>query len=236
MLDQLRNGDTVIVWKVDRLARSTRDLLETMETIREAGARFQSLSEPWANTTSHAGKLIMTVFAGSSALHAAEFSVAPSRKPSTCFSPWSSTPTAASTRCSPKCTPPMNSAAKGSLPSSRLISSANLRSVPYTNRHRRPYPNAGDQQARRSLPAQPADSWCPRGAVDDCTPWRSTQCLGRTAQTPPWHQCRGGRAGPQECASAVGLTQQRRRLSSSTMFPTHGPGVERKASTGESSI
>jgi len=64
MLDQLRNGDTVIVWKLDRLARSTRDLLETMETIREAGARFQSLSEPWANTTSHAGKLIMTVFAG----------------------------------------------------------------------------------------------------------------------------------------------------------------------------
>jgi DNA invertase Pin-like site-specific DNA recombinase len=34
-----------------------------METIREAGARFQLLSEPWANTTSHAGKLIMTVFA-----------------------------------------------------------------------------------------------------------------------------------------------------------------------------
>jgi DNA invertase Pin-like site-specific DNA recombinase len=64
MLEQLRNGDTVIVWKLDRLARSTRDLLETMETIREAGARFQSLSEPWANTTSHAGKLIMTVFAG----------------------------------------------------------------------------------------------------------------------------------------------------------------------------
>jgi hypothetical protein len=34
-----------------------------METMREAGARFQSLSEPWANTISHAGKLIMTVFA-----------------------------------------------------------------------------------------------------------------------------------------------------------------------------
>ena len=61
MRDQLRNGDTVIVWKLGGLAR---DLLETMETIREAGARFQSLSEPWANTTSHAGKLIMTVFAG----------------------------------------------------------------------------------------------------------------------------------------------------------------------------
>ncbi len=64
MLDQVREGDTIVVWKLDRLARSTRDLLETMETIREANARFQSLSEPWADTTTHAGKMIMTVFAG----------------------------------------------------------------------------------------------------------------------------------------------------------------------------
>lgn len=64
MLDQIRPGDTVIVWKLDRLARSTRDLLNTMETINEARGRFQSLSEPWANTTTHAGKMIMTVFAG----------------------------------------------------------------------------------------------------------------------------------------------------------------------------
>jgi len=35
-----------------------------METIGEAGVRFQSLSEPWADTTTHAGKMIMTVFAG----------------------------------------------------------------------------------------------------------------------------------------------------------------------------
>lgn len=64
MLDQIREGDTVVVWKLDRLARSTRDLLETMETIREAGGKFLSLSEPWADTTSYAGKMIMTVFAG----------------------------------------------------------------------------------------------------------------------------------------------------------------------------
>ena len=64
MLDQIRDGDTIVVWKLDRLARSTRDLLETMETIRDAGAVFQSLSEPWANTTTHAGKMIMTIFAG----------------------------------------------------------------------------------------------------------------------------------------------------------------------------
>jgi DNA invertase Pin-like site-specific DNA recombinase len=64
MLDQIRPGDTIVVWKLDRLARSTRDLLNTMDPINEAGCKFQSLSEPWANTTTHAGKMIMTVFAG----------------------------------------------------------------------------------------------------------------------------------------------------------------------------
>jgi DNA invertase Pin-like site-specific DNA recombinase len=64
MLEQLRAGDTVVVWKLDRLARSTRDLLATVETIRAAGATFRSLSEPWADTTSHGGKFILTVFAG----------------------------------------------------------------------------------------------------------------------------------------------------------------------------
>jgi DNA invertase Pin-like site-specific DNA recombinase len=64
MLDQLRKGDIVIVWKLDRLARSTRNLLEIAETISHAGARFQSISEPWADTTTHAGKRIMTIFAG----------------------------------------------------------------------------------------------------------------------------------------------------------------------------
>ncbi|MDE3181013.1 MAG: recombinase family protein [Acidobacteriota bacterium] len=64
MLDQLREGDVVVVSKLDRLARSTRGLLEIVENIRTAGARFQSLGEPWADTTSNAGKMIMTVFAG----------------------------------------------------------------------------------------------------------------------------------------------------------------------------
>ena len=36
MIDQVRQGDTIVVWKLDRLARSTRDLLDTMETIRES--------------------------------------------------------------------------------------------------------------------------------------------------------------------------------------------------------
>ena len=64
MLDHLRNGDTVIGWKLDRLARSTRNLLEIVESISSAGARFQSISEPWADTTTHAGKMIPTIFAG----------------------------------------------------------------------------------------------------------------------------------------------------------------------------
>jgi DNA invertase Pin-like site-specific DNA recombinase len=64
MLDQLRKDDVVAVWKLDRLARSTRNLLEIVEMIGNAGARFRSVSEPWADTTTHAGKMIMTIFAG----------------------------------------------------------------------------------------------------------------------------------------------------------------------------
>jgi DNA invertase Pin-like site-specific DNA recombinase len=52
LLDQLRQGDVVVVRNLDRLARSTRHLLETMQTIREeAVARLKSMSEPWADTT-----------------------------------------------------------------------------------------------------------------------------------------------------------------------------------------
>ena len=64
MLQELRQGDIIVVWKLDRLARSTKILLETIEQIIEAGAKFQSLSEPWADTTSPGGKMVMTVFAG----------------------------------------------------------------------------------------------------------------------------------------------------------------------------
>src|SRR5688572_23293003 len=47
MLAQLREGDTVIVCKLDRLARSTRDLLEIAEVINRAGVGLRSLGEPW---------------------------------------------------------------------------------------------------------------------------------------------------------------------------------------------
>jgi DNA invertase Pin-like site-specific DNA recombinase len=64
MLDQLRAGDVVIVSRLDRLARSTRDLLEIAEQLKEAEAGLRSLHEPWADTTSPAGRRVLTVFAG----------------------------------------------------------------------------------------------------------------------------------------------------------------------------
>jgi DNA invertase Pin-like site-specific DNA recombinase len=57
-------GDTLIVTKLDRLARSTRDLLNTLATISEAGAAFKSLGDSWADTTTPAGKLMLTVLGG----------------------------------------------------------------------------------------------------------------------------------------------------------------------------
>lgn len=64
MLTNLEPGDIVVVWRLDRLARSTKMLLEITDQIMNVGAKFTSLSEPWADTTSAAGKLIMTFFAG----------------------------------------------------------------------------------------------------------------------------------------------------------------------------
>lgn len=64
MLAQLRKGDVVVVTKLDRLARSTAELLRIAEAINEKNAGLQSLDEPWADTTTPAGKMIMTVFGG----------------------------------------------------------------------------------------------------------------------------------------------------------------------------
>ncbi len=64
LLDHLRTGDVVTVTRLDRLARSTRDLLDIAERIQAAGAGLRSLAEPWADTTSPAGRMVLTVFAG----------------------------------------------------------------------------------------------------------------------------------------------------------------------------
>ena len=64
LLGQLRKDDIVVVTKLDRLARSTAELLRIAEAINEKSAGLQSLDEPWADTTTPAGKMIMTVFGG----------------------------------------------------------------------------------------------------------------------------------------------------------------------------
>jgi len=58
MLDQLRDGDTVVVWKLDRLSRSLKDVLHIMEKIGKAGAGFRSLTEA-IDTTTPAGRVMM---------------------------------------------------------------------------------------------------------------------------------------------------------------------------------
>ena len=58
MLDQLREGDTVVVWKLDRLSRSLKDVLHIMERIGEAGAGFRSITET-IDTTTPAGRMMM---------------------------------------------------------------------------------------------------------------------------------------------------------------------------------
>lgn len=58
MLDQLRDGDTVVVWKLDRLSRSLKDVLHLMDSIASAGAGFRSLTEA-IDTTTAAGRMMM---------------------------------------------------------------------------------------------------------------------------------------------------------------------------------
>ena len=63
-LRALDAGDTLLVTRLDRLARSTRDLLNVLDTIAKAGAGFRSLGDAWADTTSPHGRLTLTVLGG----------------------------------------------------------------------------------------------------------------------------------------------------------------------------
>lgn len=63
-LDALEPGDTLLITRLDRLARSTRDLLNILDTVAKRGAAFKSLADPWADTTTPHGKLIVTVLGG----------------------------------------------------------------------------------------------------------------------------------------------------------------------------
>ena len=60
LLGQLRNGDVLVVWKLDRLSRSLKDVLILMEKVQHAGAGFQSLTEA-IDTTSPGGRMMMQI-------------------------------------------------------------------------------------------------------------------------------------------------------------------------------
>ena len=64
LLTTIARGDALIVSRLDRLARSTRDLLEILGAIAERGASFRSLGDPWADTTTPQGGLMLTVLGG----------------------------------------------------------------------------------------------------------------------------------------------------------------------------
>lgn len=60
LLDQLREGDVLVVWKLDRLSRSLKDLLTLLEKVQQAGAGFLSLTEA-IDTTTPAGRMMMQI-------------------------------------------------------------------------------------------------------------------------------------------------------------------------------
>jgi DNA invertase Pin-like site-specific DNA recombinase len=60
----LAPGDMLLVTRLDRLARSTRDLLNVLDAVAKAGAGFRSLADAWADTTTPHGRLMLTVLGG----------------------------------------------------------------------------------------------------------------------------------------------------------------------------
>ena len=60
LYDQIRAGDVLVVWKLDRLSRSLRDMLHLMEKLDQAGAGFKSLTEA-IDTTTPAGRMMMQI-------------------------------------------------------------------------------------------------------------------------------------------------------------------------------
>ena len=64
LLSQLRVGDEFVVYKLDRIARSTTELLNLIEGLTNKGVAIKSLDEKWADTSTPAGKAMITAFAG----------------------------------------------------------------------------------------------------------------------------------------------------------------------------
>lgn len=64
LLKAVQAGDMVLMTCLDRLARSTRDLLNILTALADRGASFRSLSDPWADTTTPHGRLMVTILGG----------------------------------------------------------------------------------------------------------------------------------------------------------------------------
>ena len=64
LINRLEAGDVLVVTRLDRLARSTRDLLNVLATVAERKAGFRSLKDSWADTTTPHGRLMLTVLGG----------------------------------------------------------------------------------------------------------------------------------------------------------------------------
>lgn len=63
-IETLSAGDVLLVTRLDRLASSTRDLLNVLATVTDKGAGFKSLADAWADTTTAHGRLMLTVLGG----------------------------------------------------------------------------------------------------------------------------------------------------------------------------
>ena len=63
-LKSMTAGDALLVTRLDRLAGSTRDLLNILDAVAKAGAGFRSLADVWADTTTPHGRLMLTVLGG----------------------------------------------------------------------------------------------------------------------------------------------------------------------------
>ncbi|WP_459202068.1 recombinase family protein [Methanococcus sp. CF] len=64
MFELLRSGDIIVVTELTRISRSTKDLVEIVETCNSLNIEIKSLKESWLDTTSAHGKLLFTIFAG----------------------------------------------------------------------------------------------------------------------------------------------------------------------------